>query len=496
MEQMRSFPQIDECPTPDLSLIMNIILWNCRGALNPNFCRSITDLINCHSPSLLIVTETRVGGARAKEITDSLPFDGAMHTDTIGYAGGIWLLWNSDVVDVSILVATEQEIHAVIKVRSSNFSWLLSSIYASPRFRERKILWENLIHVASLHNLPWLLAGDFNEVLSSEEKFGGLPIKLRRSELFHSCLNDCGMIDLGFHGPRFTWSNLRNVGNLIQERLDRGFANASWRDAFPEASVHHLTRTHSDHCPVLICLEKPPCLALPKPFIFQPVWLSHPSFPELISHSWDLVLSLDMNIANFISAVAKWNREVFGNILWKKKNLIARLRGIQISLSTRPNTFLVNMERSLRSDYLVVLQQEEEFWSCKSRYNWLIQGDRNTAFFHLSTLVRRKRNRIFSLKDDMGNWIHLEAEIAHLVRQGFISLFCTSKGSAPRRHWDIPSWNASITDEESTILANPVSAEEVKTALWSMKPFKAPGSDGLHAGFFSAILGHCWGDCD
>ena len=84
----------------------------------------------------------------------------------------------------------------------------------------------------------------------------------------------------------------------------------------------------------------------------------------------------------------------------------------------------------------------------------------------------------------MGNWIHLKAEVAHLVRQGFIALFCTSKGSAPRRHWDIQSWNAFISDEESTILANLVSTEEVKTALWTMKPFKAPGLDGLHAGFF------------
>ncbi len=92
MEQMRSLPQIDECPTPDLSLIMNIIMWNCRGALNPNFHRSISELINCHSPSMMIVTETRVRGARAKKITDTFPFDGAIHADTIGYAGGIWLL--------------------------------------------------------------------------------------------------------------------------------------------------------------------------------------------------------------------------------------------------------------------------------------------------------------------------------------------------------------------------------------------------------------------
>ncbi len=173
----------------------------------------------------------------------------------------------------------------MIKVRSSNLSWLLSSIYASLRFLERKVLRDNLPNVATLHNLPWLLAGDFNEVLSSDDKFGGLPVNLRRSNLFNNCLNACGMIDLGFHGPRFTWSNLREVRYLIQERLDRGFANALWRKAFVEASVHHLTRTQSNHYPMLICLHKPPCLFLPRPFIFQPVWLSHPSFSKVVTNS-------------------------------------------------------------------------------------------------------------------------------------------------------------------------------------------------------------------
>jgi len=39
--------------------------------------------------------ETRVGGDRAKEIYDKLPFDGAIHIDTLGYAWGLWILWNS-----------------------------------------------------------------------------------------------------------------------------------------------------------------------------------------------------------------------------------------------------------------------------------------------------------------------------------------------------------------------------------------------------------------
>ena len=80
---------------------MNIIVWNYRGALGPNFSNSIVELVNDHSPVMLIVTETRVGGDRAKEIIDRLPFSGAIHADTIGYAGGIWLLWNSDTVEVS-----------------------------------------------------------------------------------------------------------------------------------------------------------------------------------------------------------------------------------------------------------------------------------------------------------------------------------------------------------------------------------------------------------
>ena len=119
---------------------MNIIFWNYRGALNPLFHLVLTDLINKHSLSIVIITETRVGGERTKDITDRLPFDGGIHSDTIGYCEGIWLLWKSDTVEITQLAKTEQEIHIVVKVHNSNLSWLLSYIYASPRLEERKLL--------------------------------------------------------------------------------------------------------------------------------------------------------------------------------------------------------------------------------------------------------------------------------------------------------------------------------------------------------------------
>ena len=47
------------------------------------------DLVWIHDPAIFVVTETRVGGNRVKEIMDRLPFDGIICSDTIGFAGGI-----------------------------------------------------------------------------------------------------------------------------------------------------------------------------------------------------------------------------------------------------------------------------------------------------------------------------------------------------------------------------------------------------------------------
>ena len=58
--------------------IMNIIIWNSRGVLKPNFQNHVRELARNHNPAILVIMETKIGGARAKDITDKLPFDGAI----------------------------------------------------------------------------------------------------------------------------------------------------------------------------------------------------------------------------------------------------------------------------------------------------------------------------------------------------------------------------------------------------------------------------------
>ena len=190
---------------------MNLIVWNCRGALKPKFQDHVHDLVRQYDLAIFVVMETRIGGDRARDISNKLPFDGAFHTNTIGRKGGLWLLWDSDRVEVSHLASSEQEIHSTIKVRASKFSWILFVVYASPKSAERHVLWSNLSNVADLHNMPWVIAVDFNEPLNDADKFGGRVVSVNWSLLFKECLDKCNMVDLGFSGLRFMWTNWKEV---------------------------------------------------------------------------------------------------------------------------------------------------------------------------------------------------------------------------------------------------------------------------------------------
>ena len=99
---------------------------------------------------------------------------------------------------------------------------------------------------------------------------------------------------------------------------------------------------------------------------------------------------------------------------------------MQRALANQPSSSLVALENQLIKELNVVLEQKKDLWALKSRINWMILGDRNTSFYHVSALARRKRNFITAIKNEVEEWLTEEREVANHFREGFIKIYTTA----------------------------------------------------------------------
>lgn len=60
--------------------------------------------------------------------------------EAISFAGGIWVFWKRNKVDIDVLAKIDQIVTLAIK-KGSSVDWVLSAVYASPVARYRNELW-------------------------------------------------------------------------------------------------------------------------------------------------------------------------------------------------------------------------------------------------------------------------------------------------------------------------------------------------------------------
>ncbi|XP_021802373.1 uncharacterized protein LOC110746460 [Prunus avium] len=259
------------------------MVWNVRGAGSKKFPGIMKDLVKIHKIEILVILEPRISGNTALNVIKKLGFSKYHVVDANGFSGGLWMLWNELVSCIDIVAYSRQSITALVKMNHGD--WLFTAVYAHPCPGIRRQLWNYLDGIASASNLPWMIAGDFNELVNNSEKCGGNPFSHRGGLVDWIDRNQ--LIDLGFIGAQFTWCRQNDNGVLTWERLDRGLSNIDWRHKFPEAFVRHLPRVKSDHCPLLISLQSShlPCANV-KPFRFQAMWLLHPTFRSFVAEKW------------------------------------------------------------------------------------------------------------------------------------------------------------------------------------------------------------------
>ena len=104
---------------------------------------------------------------------------------------------------------------------------MLSIAYGSPSPHLRKSLWQTL-NLSKLNlAAPWMVAGDFNLVVATDETSLPENIDSRRCTDFMDCITKLQLIDMGFTGPKFMWTHdsksrywlpTRTIGHCVSVR--------------------------------------------------------------------------------------------------------------------------------------------------------------------------------------------------------------------------------------------------------------------------------------
>ncbi|XP_073019412.1 uncharacterized protein [Primulina eburnea] len=152
-------------------------------------------------------------------------------------------------------------------------------------------------------------------------------------------------------------------------------------------------------------------------------WLTHSDFQNEIQHEWQDQRMLKDNVISLANVLTELKSATFGNIHKRKRELIARIDGVQRILGHQPRHRLLKLDAKLRRELDKVLEQEELLWYQKSREDWIVSGDRNTKFYHASTMVRRSKNKIEALMEENGDWITEEDRLKIKVQDFYTSLF-------------------------------------------------------------------------
>ena len=204
-----------------------------------------------------------------------------------GQSGGLAMIWKKGTT-ISLKSCSNSHIDVVVEGEANQDLWRATRFYGQPDSGKRKISWSLLEMLNKQCNMPWVVCGDFNKITHANEKLGWLDRDAAQMWEFRESLRRCGLIDLDFVGQRYTWCNGRLGEQRTLIRLDRGVANKEWRSMFPEARVHHVAMSASDHCMIVLYLRrKIPTRPAKRRFMFKAMWTRDERCKQIVENAWD-----------------------------------------------------------------------------------------------------------------------------------------------------------------------------------------------------------------
>ncbi|XVF23444.1 hypothetical protein REPUB_Repub13aG0039200 [Reevesia pubescens] len=245
------------------------------------------------------------------------------------------------------------------------------------------------------------LGGDYNVVRRANEKLRAV-YNFTVMNQFSNFIESLGLIDFPLRGGKFTWCSNREAATFY--RLDRFLLLGELVEVCTSLVQKVLPRSLSDHN--LLVLSYEDVNWGPKPFRFFNFWMELEDFEELVSRSWEVtkntcnkVFGLWGRLRKLKPVIKRWScSEDLANPFNINK-LELQINDLESKISEggqeqESRREIMGLRKSFWSSYRL----EESAWFQKSRLKWLLEGDRNTKFYHM---VASSRMRIQFANDTL-----------------------------------------------------------------------------------------------
>ncbi|XP_030930869.1 uncharacterized protein LOC115956706 [Quercus lobata] len=299
---------------------MSCIVWNYRGLENQLAVQELAEVVTAKAPTVVFLAKTLADEARLDFVKDRIRFDKKFVVLRVNRGGGLVLYWKNDLL-IDVVSSSLNHIDVIIN-KDTKAAWRFTGL----KTHKRQESWELLRNLHSQNSLPWLCAGDFNEILKQSEKLGGRTRPPGQIQLFRDTLDECGLMDIGFKGSPFTWSKHCNNRISIWERLDRAVVSYQWFSKHPGTQVHHIDSTTSDHKILRIEQSVLDCSPRKKLFRFEEMWLGDKGCGETVEGVWQINYEEEGNtrvirkVEKCGTALTNWSKDSFGNVVTAEMN--------------------------------------------------------------------------------------------------------------------------------------------------------------------------------
>nr|XP_027062778.1 uncharacterized protein LOC113689154 [Coffea arabica] len=154
----------------------------------PNF-RRLKRLISEFSIQLVAICEPKVSTCDIQMLCAHLKMEGWM----VNREGSIWI-FNQNGFQCAPIGESPQHLSLKISPQALSAPVYLSFVHARCTEQDRVPLWSALL-ADKPRDDPWLVVGDFNTIVSTEEKRGGLPFRVDEGVELSSFMSRAGVFD-------------------------------------------------------------------------------------------------------------------------------------------------------------------------------------------------------------------------------------------------------------------------------------------------------------